>query len=101
MKFDEPMDFVQMRDGSSYMGEVTTASFDLVISGGAHVVLKREHIISIEMRSRTGLTKDRVHTKDGSQILGDLVTKSLAFRSDETGPLQLSFADILVVQFTF
>lgn len=101
MKFEEPIDFVQMRDGSSFLGAVTTESFEMVIGRGAHLNLMREHVISIEMRARTGLAKDRVHTKDGSQLLGDLVTRELDFTSDETGPLTLAFADVLVVQLTF
>lgn len=101
MKFDNAVDFVQMRDGTSFVGGVTTPSFDLRITGGTVLALKREHLISVEMRDRTSLPEDRVHTKDGSQLLGDLLTPLLAFTSDETGAIQLSFADILVVQFTF
>ncbi|MFI5298331.1 MAG: hypothetical protein ACHREM_09555 [Polyangiales bacterium] len=101
MKSDEALDFVQMKDGTSYMGEVTNPSFEFVIGGGSRLTLARDHVISIEMRNRIGLTKDRVHTKDGSQILGDLVTPTLSFTSDETGPLNLPFADVLVVQLTF
>jgi hypothetical protein len=101
MRIDEALDYVQMRDGSAYMGTVTTAAFEVVIGGGAHLTLKREHLISIEMRSRTGLPKDRLHTKDGGQVVGDLLTKSIDFTSDETGVLKLALADVLVVQFTF
>ncbi|MBK7399692.1 MAG: hypothetical protein IPJ34_26425 [Myxococcales bacterium] len=101
MKIAEAVDFVQMRDGTSFVGAVTTPTFDMVIAGGTHLTLKRENLISIEMRSRTGLPKDRVHTKDGSQIFGDLVTKTLDLKSDETGSIQLAVADVLVVQLTF
>jgi hypothetical protein len=38
---------------------------------------------------------------DVSQVLGNLVTKSLDFTSSETGALHLPFSDILALQLTF
>jgi hypothetical protein len=98
MKFDEGMDFVQMRDDSSYVGEVTSKQFRIDTGLGKPIAVSVEKIVWVIFRSKTGYPTDRVQLKDASELSGSVLDKKVGFRSEATGALKIPTTKILALQ---
>ncbi len=98
MKFDEPMDFIQMRDGSSYVGEIISKAFHIDTGLGKPLSIPTNRIVWIIFRNASGFPKDRLQLKDASELAGQILDDDVAFRSDATGALKIPTPTILAVQ---
>jgi hypothetical protein len=98
MKFDEAMDFVQMRDGSSYVGSVTTSRFNIDTGLSKPIVVPSDRIVWIIFRNKDGYPKDRIQLKDASELAGSVREKSIDFESDAIGKIRIPTAKILSLQ---
>ena len=97
MRFEEKMDFVQMRDGSSYVGEVVSPSFTIDVGIGSPLAIPTDRIAWIIFHDG-GYAKDRMQLKDASELTGKVLDGQVAFRSDATGNLAIPTPSILAVQ---
>ena len=98
MKFDEGMDYVQMRDGSSYVGEVTSDKLSIDTGLGRPLSVPIEKIVWVIFRSKSGYPIDRMQLKDASELSGTVLDKKIGFQSDATGSLEIPTAKILALQ---
>ena len=98
MRCDDPVDTVQLRDGSSYVGEVTTARFTLkTLAADTPITIQKGNVVSIVFRT-TGVPFDRVQLKDGSELTGAVMDDRVGFRSGAIGPIDLATKNILAIQ---
>jgi len=98
MRFEEGMDFVQMRDGSSYVGEVASPSFTIDAGIGKPLAIATTKIAWIIFHNDGGYPKDRVQLKDASELSGTILDGEVAFRSDATGEIRIPSSSILAIQ---
>ena len=98
MKFDEAMDCVQMRDGSSYVGSVTTSRFTIDTGLSKPIVVPSDRIVWIIFRNKDGYPKDRIQLKDASELAGSVREKSIDFESDAIGKIRIPTAKVLSLQ---
>lgn len=81
MRVEDASDYVQLRDGSSYVGTVTQSAFQIEVG-----VLSR------------GGGLDEINLHDGSSVKGKLRDAAVAFRSAELGDLTIPLDRILAIQ---
>jgi hypothetical protein len=98
VKFDEGMDFVQMRDGSSYVGDVTSKAFHMDTGLGKPIPIPADRIVWIIFRNPNGYPKDRIQLKNASELAGTVVDREVYFRSDATGEIRIPTAKVLALQ---
>jgi hypothetical protein len=91
------MDFVQMRDGSSYVGEVTSKKFAIDTGFSKPLSISTDRIVWIVFRNENGYPKERMRLKDASELAGSILDKEVAFRSDATGSIKIPVAKILAL----
>jgi hypothetical protein len=92
------MDFVQMRDGSSYVGDVTLKKFTIDTGLSKPLSIPTDRIVWIIFRNEIGYPKDRMQLKDASELAGTILDSEVAFKSDATGPIRIPVAKILALQ---
>jgi hypothetical protein len=98
MHFEEAMDFVQMRDGSSYVGEVVSPRFTIDGGFGKPLAIETGWIAWVIFHNDAGYPKDRIQLKDASELTGRILEDEVAFHSDATGNLSLPTPAILAIQ---
>jgi hypothetical protein len=98
MKFNEGMDCVQMRDGSAYVGSVTTKQLTIDTGLSKPIVVPSDRIVWIVFRNKAGYPKDRIQLKDASELAGSVREESIDFASDATGEITIPTAKILSLQ---
>ena len=100
MRFAEPMDFVQLRDGSSYVGKVTTKALHLQTGLSATPLeIATNNIVWVIFRGGDGSPKDRLQLAAGSDLSGTVVDPTVTFHSDATGEVIIPVPKILAIQF--
>jgi hypothetical protein len=99
MQIDEGMDFVQMRDGSTYVGQVVSETFTIDVGMERPLAIPANKIVWIIFHNDGGYLKDRIQLKDASELSGKILDGVVAFRSDAIGNLAIPSPAILAIQF--
>jgi hypothetical protein len=78
MKIEEASDYVQLRDGSAYIGEVTQRVFRVEIGFAAKPLeVATSNILHIVFSNTYGYGSDEINLKDGSSLQGKIVDDAI------------------------
>lgn len=96
MRLAQGLDYVQMRDGSSFVGTVTQDSFQVSL-GFTTISIATRNIVRIEFHYGSVPT-DQVRLKDSSSVNGSVLDPVVRFRSETLGDIEIPTAEILAIQ---
>jgi hypothetical protein len=99
MKIEEASDYVQMRDGSAYVGEVTQRAFRVEVGFAAKpLAIATSTILHIVFSNKYGYGNDEINLKDGSSVQGKVVDDEIKFQSETLGQLAIPTKRVLAIQ---
>ena len=100
MKFDEARDYVQMRNGSSFVGVVTQKNLSVEL-GIATKPMKvaTAKILHIVFSNKYGYAADELNFKDGSSLQGKVLDAKIKLRSETLGDIEIPTKNVLAIQF--
>lgn len=91
-------DHVMMKDGTAFVGSVTTKFFTIRLYESADISFKRDNIIHI-ITKNSGMGTDEILLKDSSRVNGSIIESTLEIELTDGQPLKLPFSKILAIQF--
>jgi hypothetical protein len=98
MRVEDARDYVQLRDGSSYVGTVTQQAVHIEVGFSTQpITIATAKILHIVL-SRGGEGLDEINLHDGSSVKGKMLDATVAFRSEELGELSIPTERILAIQ---
>jgi len=100
MKFEDAHDYVQMRDGGSFVGAVTQDRLQVQLGFSAKpMAIETSQLLHIVFANKYGYSSDELNFKDGSSLQGKVLDAEIAFASDTLGELKIPTQRILAIQF--
>lgn len=98
MRVEDARDYVQLRDGSAYVGTVTQSAFHIEVGFSTQpIAIATSKILHIVL-TRRGEGLDEVNLHDGSSVKGKVADAVVGFRSEELGDLSIPIERILAIQ---
>lgn len=100
MRIDEAHDYVQMRNGSSFVGQVVQKSFRVELGVSAEPLkVATSNLLHIVFSNKYGYAADELNFKDGSSLQGRILDTEVEFSSEALGRITIPAKGILAIQF--